>query len=164
MTLAPVHMSSMLTLLSGEQGILRHIFEYDNTYHEKLKKALPLSLWQKTWERWYNQVDCPYEKVVIEHLLDSWGVWDNNMYESSWYSRNYFPDGISMHAVLDHKNEMQVRAYMKFCGRMLCIFDGKVLTQKQYKQDCLEETGSEMMYIDVHEDVETGFVAFVHLN
>ena len=164
------HSSSPFIRILGEQGILRHIFEYDNTYRQTLNNKVLVPLWKQVWNRWYHQIDCPFKRAVMGHLLKIWGVWDNDVHSFSWYKNvswyrnHYFPDCV--HVVLsvnDATNEMDVSVYMNNHGRCLCVFDGKVLTQLQYKQDCLEETGNKISYIDVDEDMESGMVIYTYV-
>ena len=164
------HSPSPFIRILGEQGILRHIFEYDDTYRQTLNDKVLVPLWQQVWNRWYHQIDCPFERAVMGHLLKTWGVWDNDVHSLSWYKNvswyrnHYFPDCVRVvGSVNDTTNEMDVFVYMNNHGRCLCVFDGKVLTQLQYKQDCLKETGNQISYIDVDEDMETGMVVYTYV-
>ena len=68
------HSPSPFIRILGEQGILRHIFEYDDTYRQTLNDKVLVPLWQQVWNRWYHQIDCPFERAVMGHLLKTWGV------------------------------------------------------------------------------------------
>ena len=136
--------------IRGEAGILRHIYAYDDTYKQVFTKNILPGLWQRAWNQCLATIASPYEYAACEYLLDKWGVWSDNPSDSFWFRKHYFPDGLSMVSSVNQRDEVIVWVYMKVGRLVTRVFDGKVLTKKQYQQECGEWTPTHIQWVDVH--------------
>ena len=151
-----------LSLLRGEQGLLRKIFEYDDTYKTKLQTLVVTSIWEEIWCRYLNEQECPYERAVIDYLLHVWGITGPEMYKNPFLRRRYFPDGFRIANKRQERDKMHLFAYIQN-GTLTQVFQGMILTPAQHKEYCREERGNVEDYLDVHEDMTTGMVVYVKL-
>jgi len=164
MTTMTMNVSEIFGKMKGCQGLLTTILEYDDTYKCIFSKDIITELWRYSWYSWFSKIKCPYEKAVAGFLLETWGIYEGHtcFSDNRWFKHNYFPDSISIHKCLNLDNgRMMVSVRMIVPDmRSVTIFRGMVLTQSQYKEECGEETGNVLMYLDVFEDTDTGFVVY----
>jgi hypothetical protein len=153
--------------LKGMPGLLGDIFEYDDTYKCVFKQEILPNLWHESWKSWYYRIECPYEHAVAGYLTENWGVWDEspNRDMSRWFRDNYFPDGLSFIKHVDEKTgRMMVTAKMSYKDkRQYTVFRGMVLTQKQYTEECGEETPNDIRYLDIYKDLDHDLTVYISL-
>jgi len=109
------------------------IFEYDDTYQKKMKESVLEDMWRTCWVKFRNDIGCPYCQVVLDHLFDLWGVYEDSGYGTTqiyWHKRNYFPD--------DFRFEISCGGFCRNMGVTVkvfssysCVFDGWVLNQEE---------------------------------
>jgi len=177
-TMVPKVELSRLRQLSPD--LLRFIFEFDDTYKQLFQDQVLLDIWQTSWRNWHTSLLCPYKNLVMDWLMNMWGVYSDNAAESLYFRKRYHTDKIVVTTefvgVDDDNNDMiytdnseeildeeenykcQVKVYMKHSTGMSVIFSGEILTKKQYKADCQKENHYLEHMIDVHENIETGLV------
>lgn len=172
------------------QDLLRTIFEFDDTYKKLFQQQVLLDIWQTSWKRWHSNVLCPYKFLVMEWLLNNWGVYDSCIDESFWFSRYYHVNDVTVQTqfvriadqessessdmdenLLDTENSEDIvgeeekykciiRVYMKQRNMTVRVFDGEIMTGKQYTVDCQKDTEIQLQTIDVHWNRETGLVLY----
>lgn len=146
-----------LTFWQLPADIKSTIFEFDDTYQRKMKETVLEDLWRTRWVKFRNDLDCPYCQVVLDHLFDLWGVYEDSGYGTTqiyWHKRNYFPDNFRFEI-----------SYGGFCRNMgvsvkvysstyACIFDGWVLNESEQKEATWLENRvvDALKTIDVHWD------------
>jgi len=177
-TMVPKVELSRLRQLSPD--LLRFIFEFDDTYKQRFQDQVLLDIWQTSWRNWHARLSCPYKHLVMDWLMDTWGVYSDNAAESLYFRKQYHIDKIVVttnfvdaneedHDMIYTKNsddiyddvdnyKCQVKVYMKHASEMTVIFSGEILTDKQYKTYCQKENHSFRNVIDVHSSSETGLV------
>ena len=126
------------------------------------KKPLSkVSFWLKCWHRYYAELTCPFEKAIMGHMLELWGAHGNSVPESYYYSRNYFPDCISMKLTLDDHDDNVINVDIVFKAPTILIrlFHGSIVTREDHKKRSMEESCYHDQ-IDVYRDVQTGLVVY----
>jgi len=175
---------SRLTQLFPE--LLRHIFEYDDTYKEHFQKNVLLDIWQRSWQNWHAGISCPYKHLVAEWLLTTWGVYGDSIWSGDsqeWFRKNYhhtdivvmtrFVDNVnnddSFFTYTDDSEEIvdeeenykcMVQVYMKRGVTTSVIFAGEIFTRQQYTAHCQLENHYVDQIMDVHSNRETGLYLY----
>ena len=76
-------MNQMWNILPSE--LKANIYQFDDTYKEKMKKEVLVDLWETKWTYWINTLECQYEQFVMNYLFQSW---KNNGYCKKYIFRN----------------------------------------------------------------------------
>jgi hypothetical protein len=176
-TMVPKVESSRLRQLSPD--LLRFIFEFDDTYKQLFQDQVLLDIWQTSWRNWHTSLLCPYKNLVMDWLMNMWGVYGDNVDESSYFRKRYHTDkivvttefvGVDVYNDIlysDNSQDIygeednykcQVKVYMKHAAGMSVIFSGEILTDKQYKAYCQKENHYFENVIDIHSSSDTGLV------
>ena len=152
--------------LGGEQGLLRLIYAYDNTYKHKFSDDVVSRLWSQRWLRYHRTMTCPYARAVVGFLMKQFDVDPNNpTRKGKWFQHNYFPDNMALVPSYDEDDDkMQVRVYMNVQGRTTCVFDGMVLTAAQHAREKQLYENVGMFHMDVYRDDDTGMVVYLFMN
>ena len=179
--------SSRLTQLFPD--LLRHIFEYDDTYKEHFQNNVLLDIWKTSWQNWHANITCPYKYLVADWLLTTWGVYNHPMGSGDspeWFRKHYHPsDIVIMTRFVDNVNNNDnfftysddseeiwgeeenykcvVQVYMKYDATTSVIFAGEILTGKQYTADCQQENHYLENAMDVHMNRNSGLVLYQRL-
>jgi len=182
-TMVPKLELSRLRQLSPD--LLRFIFEFDDTYKQRFKNQVLINIWQTSWRNWHTSLLCPYKHLVMDWLMDTWGVYSDNAEESLYFRKHYHTDNIvvttgfvdlnieNLNMIYTNDSEeivgeednykCKVKVYIKHATGMYVIFSGEILTNKQYKTYCQKENHYIEHMIDVHSNIETGLVLFQQL-
>ena len=184
LTMTTMVVNSRLRQLSPD--LIRFIFEFDDTYKQLFQDQVLLDIWQTSWRNWHTSMLCPYKNLVMDWLMNMWGVYSDNVNESLYFRKLYHTDKIVVttdfvgvgvdvdNDILYSDNSQdiygeednykcQVKVYMKNVTGMAVIFSGEILTDKQYKADCQKENHHFEHMIDIHWNNETGLVLFQQL-
>ena len=157
------NMAALASYWQLPDSIKSIIFEYDNTYKLKMKDEVFVNLWRTKWIHWRNGLDCIYSKVVMDHLFNMWGVWENSPYGEPcniyWFKKHYFPD--SFRIVTDYNSIRGVS--VKVFSQYSCVFEGWVLNQSEQTDMVWLDNREVMNTIDIHWDVENGLFVWQKL-
>jgi hypothetical protein len=126
----------------------------------------------------------------MEWLLNNWGVYDSCIDVSFWFSKYYHVNDVTVKTrfvriedqddtesstvdeVLSETEDSEdivgkeekykciVSVFMKQRNWTVRVFDGEILTGKQYTADCQKDTEIELQTIDVHWNKENGLVLY----
>uniref|UniRef100_A0A6C0HU39 Uncharacterized protein n=1 Tax=viral metagenome TaxID=1070528 RepID=A0A6C0HU39_9ZZZZ len=136
------------------------VYEYDGTYKEIMKKNVFTELWKRSWIYHRDFIDSPYIRVVMDYLLNSWGVYEDKILENNWYTKNYFPHDFDYLTSSLYNNLNNIDDYKKvnvFIYRNgNCLFDGWVYNEEGQLERVHEDNRQEVDAIDVYWDMRTG--------
>ena len=136
------------------------VYEYDDTYKRIMKNVVLVDLWRARWVGYYNSMECPYCKVVLDYLFNSWGVWEDNYCgiptNILWCKQNYFPDNFKF--VVNYCGDfcrnmgVSVRVY----SPEGCVFNGWVLNETEEKETVWIENAEVNIFnaVEVHWDIQ----------
>ena len=170
--------------------LIRHIFEYDDTYKDYFQKNVLLDIWKTSWQNWHGEMTCPYKQLVADWLLTTWGVYNNPLWEGEsqeWCRKHYHTSDITIITrfvdVVNNDDDVftftqdseeivgeednyrcLVQVYMKHGANTSVIFAGEILTRKQYTADCQKENHHFEYVLDVHSNREAGLYLYQHMN
>ena len=151
---------SALTFWQLPDVLKSTVYEYDDTYKRIMKNVVLVDLWRTCWVGYRNNMKCPYCKVVLDHLFNSWGVWEDTYYcgiptDINWFKKKYFPDNFKF--VVNYCGDfcrnmgISVRVY----SPKGCVFNGWVLNESEEKETVWIENDEVSIFnaVEVHWDI-----------
>lgn len=126
-----------LTFWQLPDSIKTLIFEYDDTYQQKMKKIVLDNIWQASWSRYYRHLDCEYSRLVFDYLFGVWGVHRCEPFATSYLWRKEVTFLENIRVVINYGNGFllgNLGTSIKVMDGPLCLFDGWVLDEYEERE------------------------------
>jgi hypothetical protein len=132
--------------------IKSNIFQYDDTYKEKMKNEVALDIWKTKWTTWINNIECPYKRFIMEYLFRGWE--DNRAY----CKKNIFPDNITISL-----REIRTGIEIRVDNGDENLFDGWILDEYDYREKIWLEYDHVLNMMEVYADEELGLYLYARI-